>query len=283
MSPQNPSTTSDRWLPHAAAFREHIGSPLRPIDQDIQLFSSLVHTYQQTKPNPPRALILGVTPELHELPWRDRSQVFAIDQSAAMIQDVWPGLPENATHANWLQMPFADHSLDIVLCDGGLHLLAFPEQQARLAAHISRVLVTDGLCCFRLFVPPAAREHPADVLTDLHAGRIENMNCLKLKLGMSMQTDAATGVRLGDVWQRLDPENIDVAAIVRGAGWTAENFNTIAAYKDSDTRYHFSDLAQVIAMFESASQGRLTLASVMTPTYTLGDQCPIVTFRAGAR
>ena len=273
------STTTDRWLPHAAGFREHIGSPLRPHENDLHIFSGVINRWQQTAASP-NALILGVTPELYSLPWPEQTQVYAIDQSAAMIRDVWPGPVNNATHANWLEMPFAAHSMDFVICDGGLHLLGYPEQQSKLAAIISHILAPGGLCCFRLFVPPAKSEAPSAVLADLHAGRIENMNCLKLKLGMAIQSDAITGVRLGDIWNMLQTNVTDPANIIDQPGWTAANYNTVAAYKDSDTRYHFADMSQVISMFESVSHGRLRLESIVTPEYTMGDQCPIVTFRA---
>lgn len=280
MSSQKNAITTERWLPHAPGFREHIGSPLRPHDHDLRLFSEVIGRWQPATDAAARALILGVTPELYHLPWPERTQILAIDQSAAMIRDVWPGPESDATHANWLDMPFAAQSMDFIFCDGGLHLQGYREQQFTLAARINQVLAPNGLCSFRLFVPPAKPQTPEAVLADLRAGRIENMNCLKLKLGMAIQPDAVTGVRLGDIWHRLHRHFPDPAEIFGQPGWTEANFNTVAAYKDSDTRYHFADAQQVIALFEEASQGRLQWVSTVSPEYTMGDQCPIVTFRA---
>lgn len=274
------NTITDRWLPHAAGFREHIGSPLRPHENDLRLFSEIISRWQQAVITPPNALILGVTPELYSLPWSEQTEVYAIDQSAAMIRDVWPGPVNQATHANWLEMPFTAHSMGFVICDGGLHLLRYPEQQSELAARINHILAPGGLCCFRLFVPPARPETPSAVLTDLQAGLTENMNCLKLKLGMAIQPDAITGVRLGDIWSLLHHHVPDPAFIISQPGWTAANYNTVAAYENSDTSYHFASVSEVISLFESASHGRLQLESIVTPKYTMGDQCPIVTFRA---
>jgi hypothetical protein len=64
-----------------------------------------------------------------------------------------------------MKLPAA--SRDIVLCDGGINLLAYPEEQQHLASTLKGVLAEGGLCILRLFVRPAEREPCDAVVADL--------------------------------------------------------------------------------------------------------------------
>ena len=100
-----------------------------------------------------------------------------------MISHIWPGPAAHVIQADWRELPLADASLDVVVCDGGLHLLDYPQGQSQLARTLARAIAPDGLFAVRLFVPPPQPETEAEVLAALLAGRIPDLNCLKLRLG----------------------------------------------------------------------------------------------------
>ena len=107
-----------------------LGPPLRPCFDDTTAFSRLLTLPDRLKTD---ALILGVTPELYRLEWPVGSRIRAADRSRQMIDAIWPGPADEAIEADWLDLPLEDNSLDCVLCDGGLHLLQYPNEQRRLA------------------------------------------------------------------------------------------------------------------------------------------------------
>src|SRR5690606_7261339 len=125
---------------------------------------------------PPRALILGVTPEIYHLPWPPGASVHAVDHTPAMIDAIWPGPRADVIEADWVDIPVGDASRDLVFCDGGLHLMPHG-QHSVFAATMSRIVSPGGLCLFRLFVPPGHEtgadhgESPEQVLDALMKGR----------------------------------------------------------------------------------------------------------------
>src|SRR5689334_1890777 len=115
----------DHWM-HIARAWSHSGPPLRVSREDVAAYADAVATLR-TSPQAPRVLVLGVTPEIHGMPWPRGSDVVAVDRSEAMIAAVWPGPPGSAHRGEWTALPLPDRSRDVVLCDGGVHLLAHPD------------------------------------------------------------------------------------------------------------------------------------------------------------
>ncbi len=190
-----------QW-PVVAGNWKQLGSPLRPVAEDVAFFERALREWCAAHPGAkPRALILGVTPELYRLPWPDPALVRAADRTPAMIAHIWPGPAAHVIQADWRELPLPDASLDVVVCDGGLHLLDYPQGQSQLARTLARLIAPGGLFVVRLFVPPPQPEGAPEVLGALLAGRIPDLNCLKLRLGMALQRSPATGVALHAVWQ----------------------------------------------------------------------------------
>lgn len=309
--------TKQHW-PHIARQWSQVGPPLRPAAEDVAVFSRIVadwsegtltaeaqrsqrggKTFSSLRPlrpgdepfraerpgsspsemrRPPRALILGVTPELYRLPWPAGADVLAADHTQEMIDAVWPGPREAAIHADWTALPLPDGSRDIVLCDGGIHLLTHPQAHEQLVRSVRRVLAPGGVCVLRLFVPPAQREAPGTVLQDLAAGRMSSLNVLKLRLAMSMQPSPGEGVQLSGVWDAVHRAEPDSERLAARLGWTLEHLLAINTYRDCPRRYHFVSVDEVRALF-CASPGGFAMESVHVPTYELGERCPIVVFR----
>ncbi|HYF16101.1 MAG TPA: class I SAM-dependent methyltransferase [Phycisphaerales bacterium] len=280
------TTTRATPAPHPAAAGVHghwpeiaarwglVGPPLRPSREDTDFLRREV---LPRLPGAPRVLILGVTPELHRLPWPARADVRAIDRARAMIDAVWPGEPAAALCADWRDMPLESTSFDAVLCDGGLHLLD-PPGQTRVLREARRVLRPGGLCAFRLFVPPAEHESPRAVLDDLLARRIANVNELKMRLLMAMQATPGEGVALDGVWRSLASTAPGLDALAAGTGLDPDALRALETYKDRPARYHFVDESDAAAAFGAAGFRPIARGA---PAYPLGDRCPTLIFRAG--
>ncbi len=265
-----------QW-PRVARDWWQLGSPLRPAAEDVALFGRALGEWRAAHPGAaPRALVLGVTPELYALPWPEPARVLAVDRTPEMIAHIWPGPASQVVRADWRELPLADASVDVALCDGGLHLLDHPEGQSRLARALARVVAPGGLFVVRLFVPPAAPESEAEVLEALFAGRIPDLNCLKLRLGMALQQTPAGGVALNAVWQALRRAGGEWPALAQRLGWPLPRLAVIDAYRDSPARYHFVTAEEATALFAAHGFARQWIAG---GSYPMASQCPTLAFR----
>jgi len=270
------ATTAGQW-PQVARNWRMIGSPLRPVDEDVALFARALGEWTAAYAGAaPRGLILGVTPELYHLPWPDRARVRAVDRTPEMITHIWPGQAAQVLRADWQELPLPVGSVDIALCDGGLHLLDFPQGQTRLCRRLAAVMAPGALLALRLFVPPEERESENAVLEALFAGRIRDLNCLKLRLGMALQRSPTEGVALQAVWHALREAAGDWPALARRLDWPLAQLEVIDAYRDSPARYHFVTLGEASALFAANGFERLWIAG---GSYAMAEQCPTVTFR----
>lgn len=256
---------------------EIAGSPLRPAQEDVEAYREAVADVLSRRPSP-RVLILGVTPELHSLPWPEGTDLQAADRSQTMIDLVWPGPPDAVRLEEWTHLSLPGSSRDAVLCDGGFHLLAYRKEQEALVRALHRVISDDGCFIVRLFVPPDDREDPETVMRELREGGIENVNVLKLRLDMALQENPHDGVVLGDVWDLFHSCEPDPDALASDIGWSAEEAGSVEAYKGSTSRYHFVSVEQAEEMF-CRGLGGFQMESVRFPTYALGERCPMVVFR----
>jgi hypothetical protein len=256
---------------------DQVGPPLRPSPEDIGFCTDIVHKWCQHK-DAPRVLLFGVTPELFRLSWPAGTNIVAVDNTQAMIDNVWPGPKEAVQCKNWLDLALPDKSRDIALCDGGLHLLAYPKEQQKLVHILSSVVSEGGLCILRLFVPPKKKESSDIVLQDFLEGRIPDLNILKLRLAMSLMDRTEEGVELGNVWHTVYKIVPDLEVLAVKIGWLKEHMLAINAYRGSKARYYFATADQVIGMF-CKNPGGFKIHTLYTPSYELGEQCPTIVFQ----
>ncbi|MEX1017329.1 MAG: class I SAM-dependent methyltransferase [Phycisphaeraceae bacterium] len=279
MTPPGPAGEAvalEHWRQIARQWRQ-VGPPLRPTEQDLAVVGEAIRAWGH-RHGQPRALVLGVTPEYYHLPWPAGASVLAVDHTQAMIDAVWPGPRGAALCAEWTDLPLAAGSRDIALCDGGLHLLAYPHEQQRFVRALHRVVAPGGLCLLRLFVPPPQRESPAAVIDDLLRRRIASLSGLKFRLWMALQREVARGVALAAVWETVHRVEPDWAQLASHVGWSLEHLSAIDTYRDSATRYCLPTEAAVRQLF-CESPGGFTLEARHTPTYELGGQCPTLVLR----
>lgn len=262
-----PGRIHGQWDSMAECWGLH-GSPLRPGEDDVRLYQRVVN--ELAGGGMRRAVILGVTPELYHLRWPAGTELRAIDRSADMIGRVWPGSEDQVVRGDWTERHFPEGSVQLVLCDGGLHLLEYPAKQSDLFREVAAMLSRGGMAVFRLFLPPAVRVDAGEVLRRLRGGEVPDMNTLKLLLGHALMDSTPEGVPLGKVWDCLH-EGIggDRDAFFGGLGWPAEEVAVIDFYRDSCSRYYFSTLEEVRELVEDDFRVR----GVVAAEHSMGRQC----------
>jgi SAM-dependent methyltransferase len=221
-------------------------------------------------------LSLGVTPEIAEYPWATDLRLTAIDASEEMIQKVWPG--DNATRkavlGDWLAMPFEEASMDLILNDAGLLLMAGAEKLRAAAEELRRVLRPDGRVVLRHFARVSPAESLEAIAEAAEHGKLSNFNELKLRLLMAIEAGkAGTGVRLAEAhecFQRLFP---DRARLASRLGCDPRTVATIDAYRGREARYTFHSLDEMAQAFDA-----FTLQVGPPGHYPAAERCPILVF-----
>jgi SAM-dependent methyltransferase len=253
------------------------GPPLRPSAQDAAFMTDVIKSWASSN-GAPRALILGVTPELYHMSWPDGTDLLAVDHNPAMIENVWPGPRNMVICDEWLDMPLEKNSRDIALCDGGISVFAYPHEHQQFVPELHRIIKPNGLCMFRLFVPQNERQEPDKVLQDLIEGKIPDLNHFKLRIWGSMYNDTTKDVQLKDVWDAIHSVVPDLKSLAVQLGWPTDTLFMIDAYRNNPTRFFFPNVDDVSYLF-CKDPGGFEFETVHVPKYDLGKCCPSVVFR----
>lgn len=175
-----------------------------------------------------------------------------------------------AVQGDWSAIPHASGSVDIVVGDGCYVLLPYPDIYHAVTAEVARVLKPEGNCAIRVFVRPEKQESPGQVLRDLQEGLIGSFHAFKWRLAMSLHGSINEGVCVGDVWSYWNASRIDDETLGNRFGWTEGSVQTINAYRDVDTRYHFPTMAEIRDHFSAYFEEE----ACHVFDYELADRCP---------
>jgi hypothetical protein len=236
------------------------------------------HSSAALRGEPFHALLLGVTPDLARMEWPQGARLMAVDYSFPMTRSVWPGdLPGKraVVCANWLSMPRAASSCDVVLGDGSMNCLRYPSEFQRAAEIVSGMLRDDGVFALRCYLRGEPAESTDDVYEDLLRGNIGGFHAFKLRLFMALQVAPECGVRVHDAYQSWAERNLDKRLLPQGEGWEEDVVDTIQFYRGRDTVYSFPTLAEL----RSAMLPWLEETSLSTGGYELGERCPTLVYR----
>jgi SAM-dependent methyltransferase len=263
----------DHWARHATQW-SHVGPPLRPGAEDIAAASELVATSGwDPDSRSPRALVLGVTPELVGMDWPSGTRLTAIDRCPGMIGALLPSKGRQGPGGicgNWLKLPFASGSFDLVVGDGCLTVLESAADHGHFFAELARVMTVNGRLVLRLFVRPEVADSPERVIADLQAGRIGNFHVFKWRLAMALVYAQTGAVAVADIWQAWHDSEIVAAELSERLGWPLAQIETIEAYRGASARYTFPRLDEVRAMLGV----NFDELACLVPQYELGDRCP---------
>lgn len=269
--PAMPSQPQLHWS-DAAFHWDRYGPPLRPAPEDIRAMEALVRGMPA-----PRVLMLGVTPEIATMGWPAGTRLHAVDRSRPMLERVWPGdlAHRSSERGDWLELRWGEVRYDVIIGDGIFPLLAYPGECRALVAGIRRGLADGGIFVTRQFLQAPRREAPAAVFADLLGKRIGSFDAFKMRLAMAMQDDAATGVRVGDVFAAWEDAPIDRGALLAATGWPSGTLETIRPWAGKDARLAFAseeEMASLMGEVFDALPPRVG-------RYELAERCPVVGYR----
>jgi SAM-dependent methyltransferase len=262
------------WSRVSSMYR-HYGPPLLPTAPDTAL---MLRSLQPFSATPPRVLILGVTPALFHLPWPEATDLLAVDLNRDMIDHLWPGKKEQVLEGDWSRLPLEAASRDIVVTDGGLQLLSWPETAVSVLSEIRRVLVPSGRFAARLFVPPARRETPSDLLDRALAGAVANASEFKVRMWSAM--DEGAGVATEEVRRLLLERESDFERLAERTGWTASDVRLFDVSCRGPGKRWIPAADHIAAI---AAGCGFELVSLLTPEAPWGELCPTATFRKVGR
>jgi len=254
--------TKDHWKDLASQWNR-IGPPLRPSPEDVQIAQQLLGTAEGLH------LLLGVTPELSNL----TPQLVAIDNNAGMIGAVWPGncAGHNAVQADWLDMPFADHSFDAVIADGSFSLLHYPLQYRQLFSQLKRIMKPGSKLVLRVFASPVAGETCAAVCHDAMVGQAGGFHAFKWRLAMALAAESQNpNISVADIHEifcRLLPDRMQLGD---ATDWSQEDIATIDFYQGSPARYSFPTLQQL----RQVMSPEFSETGLMHGSYELAERYP---------
>lgn len=230
-----------------------VASPLRPDVGDVAFVEATIRHWFAANARPPRALLLGVTPELATCAWPAGTRLTALDNSRAMIDALWPapGLAPGARVlcADWRRMPIADGSIDLVVGDGCFSAAPYPDG-GTISREVARVLHPAGFFAIRTFASPDRRETLAELGEAVAAGAVGNVHALKWRLAAIVQPRVEVGARLGDIWTAFQELRPAIAAVAGSPGWTEPELGTLDRYRDNDLRFFFPTAAEFRAITE---------------------------------
>ena len=205
--------------------------------------------------------------------WPEASSLIAVDNSFVMARTVWPGnIPSKrrAVCGDWLSLPQAHASSDVVLGDGSMNCVRYPEGFRALARSVRSVLRPDGFLLLRSFVQPEGKDSIELVFADLLQGRFPTVNHFKFRLLMAMQRSTEQGIVVDDVYREWVRRNINKNDLVTITGWEKQALRSIELYEGQDVVHTFptvSELRSVLGEFFDE-------VSISNPAYFLGDRCP---------
>ena len=196
----------------------------------------------------------------------------AIDWSAAMIAEVWPGNAPGRTvvQADWMDMPLAPGSFATAIGDGVLNMLHWPDDYGRIVERIGAVLRPGGRIVMRCFTCPDEPDDLASLEPRLPIG----FHAFKWKLAMAVaQAAGDANVAMTSVWETFERLFPDRERLSRATGWSLEVIAEIDDYKQSPHIKSFPTRAQILTMFPSAR-------FVESGTYELAERCPLLVIDA---
>ena len=267
-------TPREHWLLHAQRWNR-VGPPLRPPPEDVAMSEGAVHAWHvRAGVAEPRAIVLGVTPELVSMRWPVDTRVLSLDLSLAMINGIWPGPQANqfAACSDWRSLPLADASVQLIVGDGSFNALASGAHYRALVLSLRRVIDPLGLLVLRFFVRPERAESVGALIDDLRAQRIGSFHIFKWRLAMALHGDFAAGVRLADIWQVWREIAPNPKTLMKELDWPVSLLETIDSYRGVDTYYTFPTLSEA----REALACEFVECSLHTPGYELGSCCPTV-------
>lgn len=267
------------WHKHATQWQK-VGVPLKPSVEDGELMLAAVMPALNSRPAA-RIGVLGVTPEVVQLPWPKGVSLDAFDHSSAMISTVWQpnaNIQSTATQAEWQNLALKDNALNIIVGDNSLGALPALGDYPEVLQELARVLAPDGIICLRAFIRPATPEALDTVASDALAGKIRSFHALKWRVAMTLSEAPDFSVAVQDIHAAFEAIFTDRHTLAQAGQWPLEVINTIDAYKDAPTSFTFPTLQAL----QDQCTPWFNCRDISYGHYELAERCPTITWRLNA-
>ncbi len=276
------ASTDERWEALSLSWT-NLRPPLTPGQGDLDVLQRLVgEGVAGLQTSFPRALLLGITPQIAAMRWPGSTRLLALDFSAAMIRNVWRA-PERTdamvARANWTTMPVRDAACDVVVGDGNLTSLSYPDEYRAYASEIRRVLKDRGTLVLRLFARPERPEPLEGVFADLRGGRIGSASLLPWRIAMALHGDLAAGVRAAGIWEAWCEHVPDAEGLMRSLGWPLQALSAVEWTRGAEYRMRFPTVGEV----EDLMAPGFSLTACHVPDYECGAMYPVAVFETRPR
>lgn len=167
------------WSKEMAQARKKRRPPTAPSKSEREIYEKFLMRAIKGKRNP-KALVLGVTPELREMALKNNCKVVSVDISKDMIEEMkdlvrhkYPK-KEIIIQGNWLTAPLEKNSFDLVMGDASFNNLPSLGDAKRLLAKIKRVLKLGGYLLIREVVHlPKRKSSFQKAVNDYRKGKIK--------------------------------------------------------------------------------------------------------------
>jgi SAM-dependent methyltransferase len=263
--------------------------PLRISQTEWNAYIELISQWHAEKRDSsllPKVLVMGATPDFYGFPWASGTDLLAVDHSSDMLAAIWPGNPEQRLCQDWTTMDLPDASRDVVLCDGGFTFINHPEPLQQLAENVARIMAPGGRFITRLFVNAVRQETPAELFAALEQGNLANINELKLRLWLALNSTLnsnlnggeRTGVRLADVWRCFSAQYPSAGTLAERSAWPESEWHLMKAYEGTTDTYYFPSVEQISQAFQQTSF-KLQRVAIIEPDVLCGQHLRLLSFR----
>ena len=279
-APPPPDPSERAWETLASQWHAR-QPPTRPAPEDTALLQSLVGE-ALAGCEAPRALLLGVTPEIATMSWPAGTRLVAIDGSAAMIREVWPARAVAGAaviRGEWGAMPLRDGAFDIVVGDASLGFQLYPGKFFEVVGEVRRVLRGGGAVATRVYTRPEERESLDAIFADLLAGRIGTIDYFRWRVLAALHGDRSHGALFGDLWDAWAARVPDPSALVEALGWPPDAVEIMEALRHS----RFPMIFPTLREFRQDLSGAFVEVACESPACEDGDRNPTVVLRARPR
>jgi len=239
-------------------------APLRPNTEIRAKIVELVGTKSD------RILLLGVTPELA----LSFSNVVAVDKSATMIANIWPGDSETrrVVEADWLKLDGGLGRFSAAIGDGSGNTLAYPDEMRQLLVTVRDHLLPGGRFVCRLYARPDSPWSWDEILAEAASRARINFHAFKWKLAMRIAADTEPSVPVARIFDCFEYHFRDRGRLAEVTGWDRAIIDMIDAYRGSNAVYCFPTRAEFLDCLPSGFQD---VGFHPSGTYDLAADCPI--------
>jgi SAM-dependent methyltransferase len=226
------ANASQHWQEYHRAWSQ-LTEPLRPHQEVVAAVS------QQLRAPNGRTLLLGITPELANLP----CEMIAVDRNPSLVANVWPEntSTRRAIVGDWRNPNFMPETFSACIGDGSLSCLRYPDDVIRLLQELAIILRPGARFVCRLYLPPESSETPFSLRDAALGGIISNFHAFKLRLAMALAAQQRDPhVNVNSILRSFNDLFADRDELVRVTGWRREQVDTIDLYNGSARSYRTS-------------------------------------------